>query len=161
MSHFVRATSEGSVLREDTGRGVPVLRLRKSERKERMGLNPPTSKLSPQAVSCDIYLLRWFCQKPSGLAVPPPTLWYAAWFLAGCPQRKRGWGVSQGDPHRKIHRVHLETPHTILYTHTNSSPDDARGKEGGVSGGWGLGHWLLLKGQWFVSSTIWWNTAHI
>lgn len=58
MSHFVRASTEGSVLREDTGIGVPVLRLRKSERKERMGLNPPTSKLSPPAVSCDIYLLR-------------------------------------------------------------------------------------------------------
>lgn len=44
------------------------------ERKERMGLNPPTSKLFPPAVSCDIYLLRWFCQKPSGLAVPPHSL---------------------------------------------------------------------------------------
>lgn len=59
MSHFVGVSGESSALSEDTGGEVPVLKLRKSGRKKRMGLNPPTtSKLSPPAVSCDIYLLR-------------------------------------------------------------------------------------------------------
>lgn len=59
MSHFVRASGEGLVVSEDTRGEVPVLRLQKSEREKReWGSTPPTSKLSPPAVSCDIYLLR-------------------------------------------------------------------------------------------------------
>lgn len=59
MSHFVGASGESSALSEDTGGEAPVLKLRKSEREKReWGSTPPTSKLSPPAVSCDIYLLR-------------------------------------------------------------------------------------------------------
>lgn len=134
------------------------------ERKERMGLNPPTSKLFPPAVSCDIYLLRWFCQKPSGLAVPPHSLICCLVLSWLSSEKERSRGQPKRPPQEKntAHSVHLETPHTIPYTrtHTNSSPDDAQGKWRGGAG-WGNRHWLLLKGQWFVSSTIWRNMAHI
>lgn len=59
MSHFVRASGEGLAASEDAGGEAPVLKLRKSEREKReRGSTPPTSKTSPPAVSCDIYLLR-------------------------------------------------------------------------------------------------------
>lgn len=132
------------------------------ERKERMGLNPPTSKLFPPAVSCDIYLLRWFCQKPSGLAVPPHSL-ICCLVLSRLSSEKEGVeGSAKDTPRGKnmAHRVHLETPHTIPYTrtHTNITPDDAQER---LEGRRGIRHWLLLKGQWFVSSSISSNTAHI
>lgn len=143
MSHFVRASSEGSAVSEDTRGEAPVLKLKKSEREKReWGSTPPHQSFSLQR--CLVIFIYWddFARNPVAWLCPP-TLWYVAWFLAGCPQRKRGRGVSQRDPQRKnmAHRVHLETPHTIPYTrtHTNSTPDDAQGKWGGLVVGGGSG----------------------
>lgn len=166
MSHFVRASGEGLVVREDTRGEEPVLRLQKSEREKReWGSTPPHQSFSLQR--CLVIFIYWddFARNPVAWLCPP-TLWYVAWFLAGCPQRKRGRGVSQRDPHRKkntAHRVHLETPHTIPYTHTHTQTAHQmmHRENGGVVLGGGDRHWLLLKGQWFVSSTIWRNMAHI
>lgn len=142
MSHFVRASGEGLPVSEDTG-GEACIEVEKEwGRKERMGLNPPTSKLFPPAVSCDIYLLRWFCQKPSGLAMPPHSL-ICCLVLSRLSSEKEGVkGSAKDTPRGKnmAHRVHLDTPHTIPYTltHTNITPDDAQE-------GWGVGgHQALI-----------------
>lgn len=166
MSHFVRASGEGLAVREDTRGEEPVLRLQKSEREKReWGSTPPTSKLFPPAVSCDIYLLRWFCQKPSGLAVPPHSLICCLVLSWLSSEKERSRGQPKRPPQEKntAHRVHLETPHTIPYTHTHTQTAHQmmHRENGGVVLGGGDRHWLLLKGQWFVSSTIWRNMAHI
>lgn len=141
MSHFVRASGEGLAAEWRHQRRSACIKVEKEwERRERMGLNPPTSKLSPPAVSCDIYLLRWFCQKPSGLAVPPHSL-ICCLVLSWLSSEKEGSG---GQPERPpeeknmAHRVHLETPHTIAYTHKQCTRWCA-GRGGGRAGaaGWG------------------------
>lgn len=101
MSHFVRASGEGLAASEDTRGEAPVLRLRKSEREKReWGSTPPHQSFSLQR--CLVIFIYWddFARNPVAWLCPP-TLWYVAWFLAGCPQRKRGRGVSQRDPQRK------------------------------------------------------------
>lgn len=138
---------------------APVLKLRKSEREKReWGSTPPHQSFPLQR--CLVIFIYWddFARNPVAWLCPP-TLWYVAWFLAGCPQRKRGRGVSQRDPQRKKHgsqstpRKH-HTPYHI-HVHTQTAHQMMRGGEKrGGGGGLGIRHWLLLKGQWFVSSTV-------
>lgn len=122
MSHFVRASGEGLPVSEDTGGEAPVLRLRKSEGEKReWGSTPPHQSFSLQR--CLVIFIYWddFARNPVAWLCPP-TLWYVAWFLAGCPQRKRGSRVQPKTPpevKNMAHRVHLETPHTIPYTLTH------------------------------------------
>lgn len=160
MSHFVRASGEGLAVSEDTRGEAPVLKLRKSEREKReWGSTPPHQSFSLQR--CLVIFIYWddFARNPVAWLCPP-TLWYVAWFLAGCPQRKRGRGVSQRDPKGKKHgsqSTPRNTTHHTIYAQTAHQMMHREGR----GGGWGIGHWLLLKGQWFVSSTIWRCTAHI
>lgn len=164
MSHFVGASAESSALSEDTGGEAPVLKLRKSERKKReWGSTPPLQSFPLQ--QCLVIFIYWddFARNPVA-RLCPPTLWYVAWFLAGCPQRKRGHEVSQRDPHRKIHPPRNTTHHTIYTYRHKQHTRWCMGQVGGggvLLVGGGFRHWLLLKGQWFVSSTIGWNAAHI
>lgn len=175
MGRFVKPSGDGLAMSEDSRGEALALRLQKSEQEKReWGSTPPTltSKLFPPALSCDIYLLGWFCQKPSGWAVPPPpqALWYVAGFLADRPQRKKGrvGGQPETPPEEK---------HGSQSTHRNSTQDSLHTSTlthkgvwytrcecvwyGGGDAGWGIRHWLSLKGQWFISSTIWRNMAHI
>lgn len=155
----------------DTRGEAPVLRLRKSEREKReWGSTPPHQSSSLQR--CLVIFIYWddFARNPVAWLCPP-TLWYVAWFLAGCPQRTRGHGVSQRDPQRKKHgsqSTPRNTTHHTIYTYTHKQHTrwctgwgGADGVGAGRGGGRGIRHWLLLKGQWFISSTIWRNTAHI
>ena len=165
MSHFVRASGEGLAVSEDTRGEAPVLKLRKSEREKReWGSTPPHQSFPLQR--CLVIFIYWddFARNPVAWLCPP-TLWYVAWFLAGCPQRKRGRGVSQRDPQRKKHgsqSTPRNTTHHTIYTYTHKQHTRwCTGKVKGGGGGWRIRHWLLLKGQWFVSSTVRRNTAHI
>lgn len=137
MSHFVRASGEDLAVSEDTGGEAPVFKLRKSEREKReWGSTPPLQSFSLQ--QCLVIFIYWddFARNPVAWLCPP-TLWYVAWFLAGCPQRKRGRRVSQRDPHRKIHgsqSTPRNTTHHTIYTYTHKQ--HTRWCTGQVRGCW-------------------------
>lgn len=73
------------------------------ERKEGTGLNPPSLQ-SPPLQRCLVIFIYWddFARNPVAWRCPP-TLWYVACFLAGCPPRKRGSGGQPGRPPQEKH----------------------------------------------------------
>lgn len=122
--------------------------------KRENGAQPPLPLQSFPLQQCLVIFIYWddFARNPVAWLCPPQhththTLWYVAWFLAGCPQRKRGQRVSQRDPHRKIHTPRNTTHHTIYtYTHKQHTRWCTGQVRGVVSGGWGVQALIIIKG---------------
>lgn len=112
-----------------------------------MGLNPPTSKLSPPAVSCDIYLLRWFCQKPSGLALLPYSLICCLVLCWPSSEKEGSGGQPKRPPQENTQSTPRNTTHHTIYTNTHQQ--HTRWCTGQVGGCWwwvGAQALIIIKG---------------